>query len=148
MGNQYFGHPVGPELVGCPAEGQGVGLARQVGDEQVGGRPGPWVVGGRSGHTDEFHGDDVSSLVEELEEGVLRVGAGRPPDDCPSGRLRGGAVMAHPLAEALHRELLQPGDEQAEPVGVGNHSYRPPTEVAVVPDVYQCEQDSRILLHR
>ena len=65
---------------------------------------------------------DLGALVQQLEEGVLPVGAGLSPQDrARSPRRHARAVHVDVLAVALHVELLKIGREAAEALVVGNH---------------------------
>ena len=128
----------GRRLVARPSECQGLGLGGQVGQQQV--LVGATRVLDGSGHADQVARHHVGALVQPLEEGVLPVGAGCPPDHRSAGSVQSVAVVGDPLAEALHRELLQVGGQQSEPVGVGHHGHRRASQERPVPDVDEPEQ--------
>ena len=135
VGDQVLGHSFGPDLVGRPTKGQGVGLGHEVCHQQVLAVNRLVVVGQRTGDGDQVDRDHVGSLVEELEEGVLGVSSRSAPDHRPGGSLRVVAVLADALAEAFHRDLLDMGGEESQAVGVGDDGQRSAPEEAPVPDI-------------
>ncbi len=68
----------------------------------------------------EFHRNDVGALVQQLEEGMLAIGAGLAPHQRPRRIARSHAGFRHPLAVGLHVELLQIGGKAREPLVIGN----------------------------
>lgn len=75
VGDQVGGRALGAHLVGRLAHHQRLGLREVVGRQHLLVQPaGDGVV--RLGGQDEVRGDELGALVHELEEGVLRVGAG------------------------------------------------------------------------
>ena len=64
-----------------------------------------WVVG--LGGKDEVGGDELGTLVQELEEGVLSVGARLAEKDRASGILHVVAGSGNSLSVGLHGELLE-----------------------------------------
>lgn len=68
-----------------------------------------WVVG--FGGEDEVGGDELGTLVQELEEGVLGVGAGLAEDDCAGGVFHVVAGSGDSLSIGLHEQLLEVGGE-------------------------------------
>ena len=100
---------------------QRLALGEAIGEEQFVMR----LVGvGRLRRDEEIDGHDLRALVDELEEGVLAVGAGLAPDHRAGGLGDRRAVEAHALAVALHLQLLEIGGEAAEPLVVGDHRLR------------------------
>ncbi len=73
----------------------------------------------RRGGDEEVAGDDLGALVQQLEEGVLAVGAGLTPDDRPGRARHRLALQRHALAEALHVELLEMGGQPCEALVIG-----------------------------
>jgi hypothetical protein len=65
------------------------------------------------GGDDELHRDDVGALVDQLEEGMLAVGARLAPDDRARYAVDGLAGKRHALAVRFHVELLQIGRQRA-----------------------------------
>mmetsp|Transcript_41490 Transcript_41490/g.98314 ORF Transcript_41490/g.98314 Transcript_41490/m.98314 type:complete len:576 (-) Transcript_41490:352-2079(-) len=106
--DELGGDARGGDLLGRPADRQGVGLREEVAHELV-------VVADelpaeprrllRPHDPDEVAGHDAA-LVDELVERVLPVGAGLPKVDLAGLRQQRGAVDRHALAVALHRQLL------------------------------------------
>ena len=68
-----------------------------------------WIV--RFGSEDEIGGDELSSLVEQLVEGVLSVCGGFTKEDGSGGVFDHLAVTRDALSIRLHRELLKVGRE-------------------------------------
>src|SRR5690606_28939224 len=64
--------------------------------------------------SDEIAGDELRPLMNQLVEGMLSVGAWFTPDDGACFISDSGAVTCHPLAVALHVELLQISREAFE----------------------------------
>ncbi len=84
-------HALGAELRGCRLQRttpqQGFRLGKAVGDQQI-----VLVAQLRLvalGGDQELHRDDVRALVDELEEGVLGIGARLAPHHRPVGRATG-----------------------------------------------------------
>jgi hypothetical protein len=77
---------VGDQLLGGLAEGQRLGLGEEVGHQQVVVSP---DLGRRVDDADEVGRDQRGPLVDELEVGVLAVGARRPHTTGPVGTSTG-----------------------------------------------------------
>ena len=92
--------------------------------------------------------DQPRALVDQLVERVLAVGARLAPEDLPGERGDRGAVAAHRLAVALHRQLLQVGGQPVQVLAVGQHGVRLRAEEVDVPDVEQALDDRQVLLER
>ena len=60
---------------------------------------------------DEVGGDELRALVQQLEEGVLGVGAGLAEEDGACRVLHVVAGSGNSLSVGLHGELLQVGGE-------------------------------------
>jgi len=88
------------------AESQGRRLGQAVG-EQTAVVAGQRKVGFAEG--DEVAGDQFAALVQQLEKGVLAVGAGRAPEDGSGGDVDRQALAVDVLAVAFHLQLLQVG---------------------------------------
>jgi hypothetical protein len=71
-----------------------------------------WVVG--LGSEDEIGWNELSALVEELEEGVLGVGAWLSEKNGTGGVLDGLTSTSDIFSVGLHGELLQVGSEAVE----------------------------------
>ena len=96
----------------------------------------------------ELDGNDVRTLMQQLEEGVLAIGAGLAPDDGAGGALHRGPRFRHPLAVRFHVELLQIGGKARQALVIGNDgARRMPADVAV-PDAEQTHQHRQVLQHR
>ena len=96
--------PFGLELLGRLAEGERLGLGKDVRHQQI------VVVAQRierMAKPDQVARDQPRSLVDELVERMLAVGPGLAPVD-RAGLIRDSPpVERHALAVALHRQLLQ-----------------------------------------
>ena len=107
---------LGLDLLRRLAEGQRLGLGKDVGQEQV---VVPPQRVERLEERDEVAGDELRALVDQLVEGMLAVGARLAPVDRPGliGDL--GPIQRDALAVALHRQLLQVGREALQVLLVG-----------------------------
>ncbi len=84
-------------------KGQGCALGEAAGHQQV------VLVAdlmGRRAEGDEVGGDQLGSLVDQLVEGVLAVGAGLAPEDLAGLELHAATVEADRLPVGFHRQLL------------------------------------------
>ena len=122
------------------AERERRGLGEAVGDQDA-----MAVVAGRgrrgaglAGH-DEVDRHDVRTLVQLLEKRMLGVGAGGAPDDRSGGSCDARTRERGRLAVALHHQLLRPGGQQPQPLGVGDDRLRRQAEEGAVPDRDQTE---------
>ncbi len=88
--HQVLGDALLPYLLGTLAEGERLALGEQIGHQQVvlGGEIGG-QLGDRPGEADEVGGDQLGPLVQQLEVGVLPVGAGRAPHHRPVCQVTG-----------------------------------------------------------
>jgi hypothetical protein len=68
---------------------------------------------------DELDRHEVRALVEQLEHGMLRVGADAAPGDRRGGAADRRAVERHALAVRFHLQLLEIGGEQPQPLVIG-----------------------------
>ncbi|KAF7457505.1 Protein kinase [Cryptosporidium felis] len=128
VGNQVFRAVLVVELPLGLSDGKGVRLGEEVAHQLI-------VAGNRLAQelevvlgpreANELAVGGVDSLVEELEEAVLGVGAGLPEENGPRPDLvlQGLAVNAGALAVALHEELLDVGGELAEGLTVREHGH-------------------------
>ena len=92
-----------------------------------------FVAFGRRFHGDEVNRDVALSLVDELEEGVLRFCSGATPDDDAAWFGQRFAFAVGAFAEAFHVKLLQVLREGLHRVAVGDDGAVVPVEVVVVP---------------
>lgn len=110
VGNELAGGALFLDGFGGLADHEGLGLGEEVGGEHalvlvaVDG-----VVG--LGGEDEVGGDQLGALVEELEEGVLGVGAGLAEENGAGGVLHIVSAAGDSLAIGFHGELLKVGGE-------------------------------------
>ncbi len=143
------GEPVGSSLslhlLGSLAEGKRLGLRENIRDEVI--VVVPQLVEGLV-EADEITRDEAGSLMDELVEGVLAVGAGLAPVD--RSRVEGdmGAIEADRLAVALHGELLEVGGEALEVLLVGQYRDALCAEEVVVPDGKETHEHGQVLLKR
>jgi len=100
------------------------------------------------GRGQEISGDHFCSLVEKLEEGMLAVGPGLPPDD--GARLVGDllAVSIDGLAAALHVPLLKIGREAVHVLIVGHDGFCLGAEEVIVPDPEEGQDDRYVFMKR
>ena len=91
--------------------------------------------------TDEVDRHEPRSLMQQLVERVLAVGAWLAPHDWSRGRRDVATVEAHALTVALHIELLQVSGEAAQLVRVRQHCLRLGAEHVVIPDTKKCHDD-------
>ena len=145
MGIEPVGRPLRLHLLGGLSEGEGLGLREDVGNK-VGVMMAQRVD--RLVESYEVARNQTGSLVDELVEGVLSIGAGLTPVD--RTRVEGdlGAVEANRLAIALHGKLLEVGREALEILLVGEHGDALGTEEVIVPDGEEAEEDGEVLLKR
>ena len=97
---------------------------------------------------DEVARDQARTLVDQLVERVLPVGAGLAPVDRAGVIRHDLAVERDTLAVALHRQLLEVGREALQVVLVRQHRHRLGTEEVGVPDRQQPHQHRQVLLER
>ena len=125
-------------LLGGPAVHQGLPLREAIGDEKI------MVmclgVGRRRGD-EEIERNDFRPLMDELEKGVLAIGAGFAPHHWACRRIGWRAVQLDVLAVALHLQLLEIGREAPESLIVGDHAVRGVTQDVAVPDAKEPHQD-------
>ena len=104
-------------------------------------------VGG-VGESDEVGRDHHGTLVQQLVEGMLAIGAGLAPEDLTGVGGHSAAVPADVLAVGLHGELLQVGRETVQVLAVRQHGVALGTEEVDVPDVEQAHQRDGVILER
>ncbi len=118
-----------------------VNLCQAIRDHEfVGG-----LVGRARKRQQEIGADFGRALVQQLEEGMLGIGARLAPDhgSCPCGdRL---AVASRALAEALHLELLEVGRKPSEPLAVRQHGMALATQPVAVPVREQSKQHGQVV---
>src|SRR5690606_32509878 len=145
MWNELGGRPLVRDLLRRLAEGERLGLCEEVRHELV--------VMGAEGieaayEADEIARDELRSLVQQLEERVLAVGARLAPDH--RSRLVRDAASREidALAVALHVELLEVGGKSGQVLIVREHRVRLRAEEVVVPKADQTEQNGQVALER
>lgn len=145
MGDELVRGALGLDLLGGLADHEGLGLGQEVRRQHpLVQAPLDRVVG--VGGEDEVGGDELRALVEQLEEGVLRVGRGLAEEDGAGGVLDVVARPGDGLAVGLHGQLLQVGREavhvlveRRDQVGLG-------AEEVGVPDAQQTADDWDVLV--
>lgn len=146
VGDEVLGHvALGADLVGGLADHKSLGLSEVVGRkhllvEVV--RDGVVRLGGE----DEVGGDQLGALVDELEEGVLGVGARLAEEDRTGGVLGRGTVRGDGLAVGLHRELLEVGREAVEVLVEGSDEVSLGVVEVGVPDAQETTEHGNVLL--
>ena len=124
---------------------QGLALREAIGDQKIVMMP---VSVGRRRRDKEVQGNDLRALMDELEEGVLAVGAGLAPHHRAGRRVARRAVELDMLAVALHLQLLEIGGEAPEPLVVWDHAVRRVPEDVAVPAAEEPHQDRDVSLDR
>ena len=102
------------------------------------------MVGAR--RQDEIRRHQLRTLVNELKEGVLPVGAGLSPDNGSGVVVHGYPVTGHPLAVAFHICLLQIGGQQTQGVVVRQDGMIAGAEEIAIPDAQQAKDHRHIAL--
>ncbi len=125
------------------AEGQGLGLGEEVGQQfrMV-------ITDGvvADGWCQEVTGDHLGALVDQLVEGVLAVGARLTPDDGTGLVVDLVAVAVHVFAVGLHVALLEVGGETVHVLVVRQNGFGLGTMEVVVPQANQRQQHRHVLL--
>ena len=93
---------------------------------------------------DELDGHEMSALVEELEDGVLGVGADPAPGDWRGRPAGGRAVELHRLAVRFHLQLLEIGRQQAQALVIGEDGAGPGAADVGVITVGEGGEDGRV----
>src|SRR5262245_15472128 len=93
---------------------------------------------------DEVAGNEPGTLMDQLVERVLAVGAGLTPKDRTGLIVNRRPGECHVLAVALHRQLLEIGWEALEILVVGQHRDRLRAEEVVVPDAEQPHEHRQV----
>jgi len=146
VGNQVLGHAAfGTDLIGCLAYHERLGLGEVVAGEHLLVeviRDGVVALGGK----DEIGRDQLGALVDELEEGVLGVGAWLAEEDGAGGVLGRGAVRCDGLAVGLHGELLEVGREAVEVLVEGGDKVGLCAEEVGVPHAEETSEGGDVLV--
>ena len=135
----------GPDLVHGSPPHQRLGLGEAVRNEQP--VPIPEGVVATRGD-DEVRGHEPCSLMEQLEERVLAVGARLAPHHRPGRVVDGRRFQGHALSVALHVELLQVGGKSIEALVVGEHRVGLGPEEVHVPYPEQGERHRHVPVER
>ena len=93
-----------------------------------------WVL-----HQQQIAGHQVSTLVQQLEEGMLHIGAHTTPDHRSTAGRQKVAGCIHALAIAFHVQLLQVGRQQLQALVVGHDGVGLGTQYLAIPDLVQGE---------
>jgi hypothetical protein len=99
-------------------------------------------------HGDEFDRHHVRALVQHLEVGMLAVGARLAPQHGRGAIGQRLASQVHPLAVALHLQLLQIGRKAAQGAVVRRDAAAGETEEVAVPDIQQAQAHRQVLGQR
>ncbi|MNX88965.1 hypothetical protein D3C86_1209580 [compost metagenome] len=86
--------------------------------------------------------------MQPLEEGVLAIGARHAPDDGRRRHAHGRAVARDPLAQGLHFQLLQIGDQVQQARAVGRYVQRVVPQHAAIDEAGQRQLDRRVRCER
>ena len=86
----------------------------------------------------------AGSLVDQLVERVLAIGAGLAPDHGARLHRQVGAIDRHALAVALHFQLLQIGRQPRQALVIGQHRAAGMARNLRVPDADQGQHDRHI----
>src|SRR5271156_6537270 len=89
---------------------------------------------------DEIAGDQPGSLMDQLIERVLAVGAGLTPINRAGVARDAIAVERYVLAVALHRQLLEIGREPFQVLLVGEYADGLGAKEIIVPDGQEAHQ--------
>mmetsp|Transcript_41491 Transcript_41491/g.98322 ORF Transcript_41491/g.98322 Transcript_41491/m.98322 type:complete len:541 (-) Transcript_41491:159-1781(-) len=146
--DELGGDARGGDLLGRPADRQGVGLREEVAHELV-------VVGHDLAlqvhallalhDADELARDDAA-LVDELVERVLAVGPGLAKVDLSAVVGERRAVNRDALPVGLHRHLLDVRGELGQRLAVGQDGPGGESEEGRVPDGEEAHEDGEVLL--
>ncbi len=139
--DEFFRHAFRAALLCGLSEGEGLCLRKEVGHELV------MVVADRivrGAETDEVARDHAGSLMDELIEGVLAVGAGFAPDDRAGAVGDSVAMTVYGLAIALHVELLEIRGQACEILVVGQYSVAFRTVSIRIEDAEQSHDDRQV----
>src|SRR5271156_2581423 len=90
---------------------------------------------------EEVEGNDLRSLMDEMKEGVLAIGAWFAPHHRTGLRVGGRSVELDMLAVALHLQLLEIGGKAPKPLVVGDHAVGGVAEDVAGPAAEQSHQD-------
>ena len=143
--DQLGSHALGLHLLGGLAEGQRLGLGKHVGHQHV-------VMASeriqRLGKADEVTWNQPRTLMDQLVERVLAVGAGLAPVDRTGLIVHVLAGHRDMLAVRLHRELLQIGRKPLQVLFIRQDRHRLGVEEVRIPDRQQAQQHRQVLLER
>ena len=97
---------------------------------------------------DEVSRNQVRTLMDQLIEGMLSVGACLAPEDLAGLGGNRGTIPTRALAVGLHGQLLQVGWEAVEVLVVRQDRVALSAEEVVVPDIDEAHQHDRVLFNR
>ena len=97
---------------------------------------------------DEVTRDEPRSLMDELVEGVLAVGARLAPIDRARGVGDICSIDGDVLSIALHRQLLEVRGKSLQVLLVRQHRNRLGAEEIAVPDAQEADEDRQVALKR
>src|SRR5580704_17690868 len=145
MRHKPIGRAFGFDLIRGLAERQRFGLCKHVRDQHVVMRPQRIE---RSGERNEIARNKPRTLMYELIERMLSVGAGLAPIDWPGVIVDARAIERDVLAVALHSELLEICGKSFQILLVGEYGDSLGAKEIVVPDANQAHQHRQIALER
>ena len=101
-------------------------------------------IGGKN----EIHWDNPRTLMHQLDETMLRVGARLAEQHRAGVPLGRHAGQGHALAVALHFDLLKMCRQTPEAIVIGQHALRGAAQRIGVPDAHQGQQNGQVLPQR
>src|SRR5262245_24441742 len=131
----------GLDFLGCLAEGQCLGLGKDVRQEDV---MVPAQRIERLAKGDEVTRDESGTLVDQLVEGVLAIGARLAPVDGASLVVDRAAIARDVLAIALHGQLLQIRWEALQVLLVWQDRHGLGTEEVIVPYAQEPQEHRQV----
>ena len=146
-------HPLcrtlGAHLLGRLSKGQGLGLGKEVRQEELVDVLLAVLGGvGRVGKRDEVRWDKTSALVDELVEGMLAIGARLAPEYLAGLGGDGRPIPARRLTVGLHRELLQVCGKAMQVLVIGQDGMALGTPKVDIPHVDESHEGDDVLLER
>lgn len=147
VSNKLLRGTLGLNLSGGLANHQGLRLGKEVGSQHalvLATLNGVVRLGGHQ----EISGDELSALVQKLEEAVLRIGGRLTEQDGTGGVLDVLTGASDSLAVALHGQLLQVGGEAVQILVKGSNQVGLSTKEVAVPNTQQTTKSGDVLLER
>ena len=126
----------------CFAKGKCLSLSKEVGEQDIV-MVSNWVL--RLNRREEIAWDEFGSLVDQLVEGVLAIGACLTPDDGTSLVVDSLGVLCDEFAVAFHLKLLQIVGKASHVLVVRENSNGISAVEVVVPDSNQGHDHGKIV---